>query len=96
MTDRAPLGPPYEYHLRIPAQLRNEGWRVGSIAVSHDKAAFLATVIHAGRPETGASRTWEPSREEAVDLAVLDLTRNLDGADPVQQEADLERLLSVL
>jgi hypothetical protein len=77
MTDRAPLGQPYEYHLRIPEQLRREGWWVGSTRNSRDQTAFQACIMHDQRPEIGTSRDWEPSREEAVDGAVRDLVRVL-------------------
>jgi hypothetical protein len=79
MTDRALLGPPYEYHLRIPEPLRRDGWWVGSTRVSRDRASYQATIIHDARPEIGRSRTWEPSREEAVDSAVRDLRQTLAG-----------------
>jgi hypothetical protein len=78
MTMLAPLGPPYEYHQRIPEQLQREGWRVGSITVSRDHASFLASVRHDLRAEIGVSQTWAPSREEAVDRAVRDLEQVLE------------------
>lgn len=77
MTDLAPLGPPYEYHLRIPEYLRRDGWRVGSTTDSIDRRSFLATIMHDARPEIGSSRAWEPSREEAVDSAVQGLLQVL-------------------
>jgi hypothetical protein len=77
MTDRPPLGPPYEYHLRIPEQLRRAGWWVSSTLVSQDQTAYQATILHDARPEIGRSRGWEPSREEAVDSAVRDLLQAL-------------------
>lgn len=84
MRERAPLGPPYEYHLRIPETLRRDGWKVGSISVSRDGGSFLASIRHDERPEIGVSHDWEPSRAEAVDLAVLDLTRKLNGRSRVE------------
>jgi hypothetical protein len=78
MTELAPLGPPYEYHQRIPEQLRGDGWWVGSTTVSGDHATFLASIRHDMRPEIGVSRAWEPSREEAVDSAVRELQRVLE------------------
>jgi hypothetical protein len=76
-TTRASLGPPYEYHLRIPERLRRDGWWVGSTRASQDQASYQATILHDARPEIGRSRGWEPSREDAVDSAVRDLMRVL-------------------
>jgi hypothetical protein len=77
MAIRTPLGPPYEYHQRLPEHLRRDGWWVGSTRGNHDQTAFQASIMHDVRPELGKSQDWEPSREEAVDSAVRDLVRVL-------------------
>jgi hypothetical protein len=72
------LGPPYEYHLRLPEPLRRDGWWVGTTRDNHDQTAFQASIMHDRRPEIGTSHGWQPSREEAVDSAVRDLLQVLD------------------